>query len=73
MFATASQLLQCVTNLARQSLMPSMINWAIEVDNTSHGQPLVYHTDHQFLSIARFSRTGLSATADTFLHMKRDV
>ena len=38
-------------------------DWIV-VDNTSDGRPLVFHSDREALSTARFRRAGSLATAD---------
>ena len=43
---------------------PSSVNY---VDSTFDGRPLVYHSDRQALSTARFRRACSLATANTYL------
>ena len=67
---------KCCQLSSRKVDAQSVINWAVvgQVDNTSElgrSTTIVYRTDRQALSTARFCRTGQLATADTWFRTCR--
>jgi len=61
----------CYQLSSRKADAQSVINWTVVVDNTSELRrqtTVVYHSDRQALSTARYSRSGQLATADACRH-----
>jgi len=56
---------KCVINLAQSDKLDCRRSTKLTIPPSSDARPLVYHSDHQALSTARFRRAGLGPNSTT--------